>query len=75
MQAFLQLPDYLSRLKSGQPDVPDILRRILNHLAPGDIVLIHDGARPFVDRGLIERVVDGEGNELFSFRSGSEVIP
>lgn len=27
--------------------------------ATGDIVLIHDGARPFVDRGLIERVVDG----------------
>ena len=32
MQAFLQLPDYLSRLKSGQPDVPDILLPSINEL-------------------------------------------
>jgi len=27
--------------------------------ASGEIILIHDGCRPFVDAGLIERVVDG----------------
>ena len=32
MQAFLQLPDYLSRLKSGQTDVPDILLPSINEL-------------------------------------------
>ena len=32
MQAFLQLPDYLSRLRSGQPDVPDILLPSINEL-------------------------------------------
>jgi chemosensory pili system protein ChpA (sensor histidine kinase/response regulator) len=32
MQAFLQLPDYLSRLKSGHPDVPDILLPSINEL-------------------------------------------
>jgi chemosensory pili system protein ChpA (sensor histidine kinase/response regulator) len=32
MKAFLQLPDYLSRLKSGHPDVPEILLPSINEL-------------------------------------------
>ncbi len=48
MQAFLQLPDYLSRLKSGQPDVSDILLPSINELRSvreseplGESVLFH----------------------------------
>ena len=48
MLAFLQLPDYLSRLRSGQPDVPDILLPSINELRAmreseplGESVLFH----------------------------------
>jgi chemosensory pili system protein ChpA (sensor histidine kinase/response regulator) len=48
MLAFLQLPDYLSRLRSGQPDMPDILLPSINELRAvreseplGESVLFH----------------------------------
>ena len=36
-----------------------------------DVVLIHDGARPFIDDGLISEVIDG----VLSFRSAIPVVP
>jgi 2-C-methyl-D-erythritol 4-phosphate cytidylyltransferase/2-C-methyl-D-erythritol 2,4-cyclodiphosphate synthase len=45
----------------GGPERQDSVRRGLEALAPHspDRVLIHDGARPFPDAALIDRVIDG----------------
>jgi len=55
--AGLDLPDPCPGGATRQESV----RKGLEHLAqePPDLVLIHDGARPFVSAALIDRVIDG----------------
>ena len=48
------------RIVEGGPERSDSVRRGLDAVPTGtDIVLIHDGARPFVDAALVDRVIAG----------------
>jgi 2-C-methyl-D-erythritol 4-phosphate cytidylyltransferase/2-C-methyl-D-erythritol 2,4-cyclodiphosphate synthase len=57
------------RVVAGGARRQDSVRQGLGALSPAvDVVLVHDGARPFVDAGLISRVIQG-------VRAGGAVIP
>lgn len=51
-------------LAAGGAERGDSVRAGLALVADCDRVLIHDGARPFVDRGTIDRVLDAEGGAI-----------